>query len=450
MNRIDTYDVVRAYGNCRRRKRHTAEEQSFSLRVTDNLLSLNRELVRGTYHPLPNRSFLVDWPVLREIFAPKFKDRICHHLAADKFEPLLERELILDCYSCRKGKGTLFGIRRLHRFIAQCSANYTRDCYILTGDISGYFMSIERLRLWQRLYVFISDRYQGDDKESFLWQLQIFIFTSPLENVEIKGDRSRWSELPDRKSLFCACGAPKPSDYNGTYRSGMDWAMMGLPIGALLSQMLGNFYLSPFDHYCKSVERLRFYGRYVDDFFVVHTDKAYLLQLVVRLQSYLAAMGLQLHPNKIRIVHYSLGVPYLGAFIRGQVILPGKRLQMRFIRLLCHIDTLTAGNADTQTISRLNSRLNSYLGLMRHYNARLFIGRQLSRHPGVYCLFRIDSRPYKAVPLYRLREMQRQRGCLLADRIYHRQFRRSRKGRFRSRLEIYDGLMNSQSPKAMI
>ena len=443
MYAIDTYEVNVAYGKCRRRKRHTQQEQDFSMHVSDNLLAFCKDLVKGTYQPLPNRTFLVDYPVLREVFAPQFRDRIDHHLVAEKLEPLLERELINDCYSCRKGKGTLFGIKRMRRFIAQCSRNYTRDCYILSGDISGYFMSIDRLKLWSRLSSFVRSRYKGEDLDSFLWQLEKFVFSSPLDNVVVRGEREKWRLLPDNKSLFCACGVSKPCDYDGIYHTGMIQKFVGLPIGALLAQMLGNFFLSPFDHFCKSVEKLRFYGRYVDDFFVVHTNRKFLLMLVKRLRQYLADMGLMLHPHKIRIVHYSQGVPFLGAFIRGAVLLPGKRVVARFIQLLEQIDSIHPESQDVGQIEHYMARLNSYLGLMRHFNARRLVDSALAVHPVVHDLFYIDTLPYKAVSWYRIRQRKEQKCMVLAGKLYHHQFRRRWHGHFRSRQIIYNGLLQN-------
>ena len=61
--------------------------------------------------------------------------------------PHLERELIDDCYSCREGRGTGYGIDRLEHHILSCSQNYTRETWCLQLDISGYFMSINRQRL---------------------------------------------------------------------------------------------------------------------------------------------------------------------------------------------------------------------------------------------------------------------------------------------------------------
>jgi len=79
--------------------------------------------------------FLVTRPKLREVFAADFRDRIIHHVIMQRLEPLFEEAFIEDNYNCRKGKGTLYGIRRLHQMIKECSNNYTEDCYIGKFDL---------------------------------------------------------------------------------------------------------------------------------------------------------------------------------------------------------------------------------------------------------------------------------------------------------------------------
>ena len=64
--------------------------------------------------------------------------------------PFFERLFINDAYSCRVGKGTSYGIKRVNHFIRSCSQNYSQDCYILKLDIKGYFMGIDRSLLYQK------------------------------------------------------------------------------------------------------------------------------------------------------------------------------------------------------------------------------------------------------------------------------------------------------------
>ena len=54
------------------------------------------------------------------------------------------------------------------------------------------------------------------------------------------------------------------------------------------------------DHFIRDTLGCKYYGRYVDDFIIVHRDKEYLKSLIPRIRDFLASDGgLELHPKKI-------------------------------------------------------------------------------------------------------------------------------------------------------
>lgn len=110
----------------------------FDADYESKLIKLWEEINKGDYKVSPLSVFIVEKPVKREIFAASFKDRIVHHLIVMKLENILEKEFIYDSYSCRKGKGTHFGIDRVDGFIRKCSRNYQKDCYFLEKLALGY------------------------------------------------------------------------------------------------------------------------------------------------------------------------------------------------------------------------------------------------------------------------------------------------------------------------
>ncbi|MCA1918070.1 MAG: hypothetical protein LDL38_01610 [Flavobacterium piscis] len=128
-----------------------------------------------------------------------------------KLNHLFEKQFIHDSYSCRVGKGTHFGIQRIARFIRQCSANYTKDCYILKLDLQGFFMSINKNILFAKLEHFIKEKYNETDKDLIIKLCKQVIFNDPTKNCIIKGNKSDWNDLPLNKSLFHSqpqCGLP--------------------------------------------------------------------------------------------------------------------------------------------------------------------------------------------------------------------------------------------------
>jgi RNA-directed DNA polymerase len=349
---IKPEELFEAYYLCRKNKRNTHNALAFEMDYEKNLVELCDEINKGNYRPRRSITFIVDKPVLREIFAAEFRDRVVHHLLIKKLNPLFEKEFINDSYACRTGKGTHFGISRVDSFIRKCSENYKKDCFILKLDVSGFFMHINRDILYERLSKFINDKYHDADKQIVLALCKIVIFNDPTKNCFIKGKKHDWENLPDNKSLF-----------NSPVNS-------GLPIGNLTSQIFANFYMNSFDHYIKSKLGTRYYGRYVDDFIIVHKEKDYLTSLIPVIKEYLNAdLQLTLHPNKIYLEHYRKGVQFLGVVIK-----PGRT----------YIASRTAGNFKAaiekqNNIARMGkpsitqqstflSTMNSYLGIMKHYN----------------------------------------------------------------------------------
>lgn len=156
------------------------------------------------YEPYPGICFIVEKPVKREIFAADFRDRIVHHLLFNYLSPVFEKLFINDSYSCRKGKGTHYGISRIDHFIRSCSNNYRNDAYILKLDIKAYFMSINKEILFNKLQERINLPKQNFDFDLNLviYLLSITIFNDPVQNCIRKGNKANWSGLPPSKSLF--------------------------------------------------------------------------------------------------------------------------------------------------------------------------------------------------------------------------------------------------------
>lgn len=311
----------------------------------------------------PSLAFVVDKPVKREIFAAEFRDRVVHHLVINKINRLFEREFIFDSYACRVGKGSHLGIQRVDRFIRRYSRNYARDAYVLKLDIKGFFMSIHRRLLFDRLAAFLRAQYRGEDRELLIQLCRTVVFSDPTRNSRIRGHRDDWDGLPREKSLFHA--APG----------------CGLPIGNLTSQVFANFYLNTLDHFIKHSLGIRFYGRYVDDFVIVHEDRRYLAALIPVIRAYLrSALRLTLHPNKIHLQHYDKGVAFLGAVIKPNRIYIARRTKGNFAAAVDRHNRIACdhkpGSAERQAFQ---SSINSYLGILRHYATWRLRTRMLER-----------------------------------------------------------------------
>lgn len=353
---ISLEEVFEAYFSCRKNKRKTANAASFEVDYESNLMELHQEINNGTYHPGPSLAFMVNKPVLREIFAADFRDRVVHHLIINKMEPLFEKQFIHDSYACRKGRGTHFGIARVDQFIRRCSANFSREAWALKLDIRGFFMSIDREHLYSGLSHFLSSRYHLQDLNLLLDLCKKTIYADPAADCTIRGTLSDWNNLPRDKSLFFA--APG----------------CGLPIGNLTSQHFANFYLDELDHFIKHDLGIAYYGRYVDDMVFVHQDRKVLCNLIYEVRKFLEQrLGLCLHPGKIYLQPVRHGVPFLGAIIKPGRIYVARRTISSCYRKIDYFNCLVEDHKpSTAEKDAFQSSINSYLGILGHYRtARL-------------------------------------------------------------------------------
>lgn len=375
-----TYDsLITAYTACRRHKRGTPEALSFETRWESNLLGLWRELSADSYRIGPSTAFIVGEPVQREVFAAGFRDRIVHHWLMERLAPLLEAEFIADSYSCRAGKGTLFGIRRVQGFIRECSEGYTRDCWVLKGDLQAFFMSIDRQRLADGLSALIERKYEGEDKELVATLTRRIALYDPTRDCRLSCEPSRWKGLPRDKSLFAVNGLPMPCDKGWPAARRMreqssgqtELFGRGLPIGNLTSQWFGNFYLTAFDRFVVETLGVKCYGRYVDDFVLVHTDKEFLKELVPVTERYLKEeLALTLHPRKRSLQHYSKGVKFLGSVIRFGALHAGTRTKTNLYATIRQANRKARqGALDEKELETIRASVNSYFGLLRPLNS---------------------------------------------------------------------------------
>ena len=348
-------DLFRAYFDARQNKRRTANALAFEDGYEEKLFKLHEEIVNRTYKIGRSICFIVNKPVKREIFAADFRDRIVHHLIFNYINAIFEKHFIKDSYSCRVGKGTSQGIRRVDHFIRSCSENYQKDCWILKLDIQGYFMAMDRNILYKKIERGLkAAKNAAFDVDLMLWLIRAVVFHDPTKNCRVKGNREDWVGLPKSKSLFFAAEGK------------------GFPIGNLTSQLFGNIYLDGLDHFAREKIGVKRYGRYVDDMVFVHPGQEFLKSVVSKIRDYLRKeLGLALHPKKIYLQHFEKGVSFLGAFIKPYRIYIGKKTKQNFYakaKMWNEAAEKKRGLSGKEEAKKFVACVNSYLGIMKHYD----------------------------------------------------------------------------------
>jgi len=341
-NEFSYADILKAYMDCRKRKRGKRTCIAYEVDFERNLIELLDEINNGDYCIGRSRAFTVLRPKPREIWAAQFRDRIVHHLIYNEIGSYFEERFIEDSFSCIKGRGTLAAAKRLEKFCRQATCGWSNHAWYLQVDISNFFVSIDRQKLWE----IISETVGEKSLTSRI--IKQIIFHDPTENPIIK-QGSDFSKIPPHKSLWLC-------------RKGK-----GLAIGNLTSQFMSNVYLDAADKFAKHELRARWYVRYVDDIVFLSTDRQQLYQWHRKFEDWLLQnRALALHADKVRISPIAQGINFVGAIIRPYRVYPR--------RSTVHSANIALANIVRAPTCKANfDTLQSYIGMMRHmktYNLR--------------------------------------------------------------------------------
>lgn len=383
-------DMFEAFRACLRHKASSPSAIKYFPSYQRDLLALVDEINARTYRPSTSIAFIVTKPKLREVFAAGFRDRIVHHYIALRVEPLLENLFCDRTFNCRVGKGVMYGVDTLARDIRECSENFTKDVWVAKFDLQGFFMSIDVKLLNKMLQDFIKANYFGDDKDDVLWLSEIIMLHEPEKDCERHSSMELWKQLPKNKSLFT----------NGEG--------LGLPIGNLPSQHNANLLLHWLD---MIIEKLgyKYHGRYVDDGYYMmvcetEEDRQKMLHDMEKIRRFLRLyLHVNLHPDKFSFQHYTKGVPFIGAVVKKDLVYVGQRTVTNAFDAVYRLNNYST--SDAKLLHNVQS-LNSYLGVMRHYNTyaiRRKIATMIKPElwDKIYFKGRFDSIHIKKAPTYR-------------------------------------------------
>lgn len=119
---------------------------------------------------------------------------------------------------------------------------------------------------------------------------------------------------PDEEYETCMIDTFNKLEYRNIPKeklTGEKWMEKSVNIGDQLSQVIGIYYPYPIDNYVKYVRQQKFYGRYMDDWYIMNPSKEELENLLENVCKIAAELGIHINRKKTRIVKISSKYKFL-------------------------------------------------------------------------------------------------------------------------------------------
>ena len=264
---------------CTRQSRWKETTQRYIANMLQNNIALQKDILEHRYKVSPTIDFkLNERGKVRNIEAPVVRDRIVQKtLMKHVLIPNIRPYLIYDNYASLSKRGTSFARKRFEIMLRRYIHVNGTDGYILLFDIRKFFENIDHQVL---------------------------------------------------KDLIAPKLEREPADVQNLIHYVIDTSSKtdkGLNLGSECPQIFATYYPTWVDTLVKVVKGYKFYGRYMDDGFVIANTKQELRDLLKEIEQTLGWLKLELNEKKTCIVKLSHGFTYLQ--IKYSILPSGKILK---------------------------------------------------------------------------------------------------------------------------
>ncbi len=299
----------------------------FARQAEAELAWLHTQIRDGTYRPQPVRRAWIPKPGSREqrpLGIPAVRDRVVQAALRHVLEPIFETEFAAQSYGFRPGRGAKDALRRVDHLL---KAGHD---WVVDADLKSYFDTIPHDRLLALVKARVADGRVLAMVESFL----------------------RAGVLEENK--------------------GWQPAECGTPQGGVISPLLANLYLDPFDH--KMADAGWELVRYADDFVILCRSEAEAQAALAEVREWVAQAGLVLHPEKTRIVDMRQpgGFDFLGYHFERGLKWPRAKSLMKLKERVRAQTPRLAGRSLPDIIADVNRTLRGWFGYYQHSRANVF------------------------------------------------------------------------------
>lgn len=341
-------DIIYAYLQARKNKRRSHDSVVFELNQEQNLVRLWESVNNRTLDTTDNYTFVAKEPHIREIFATAMSVRVIHHYLEWRLRPIYEKLLPRNSFNNRKNMGLHKAIAKVRRDIHRLSYNYdpSADTWIIHLDFKGFFPNADvEVALKQQLDT-IDTYYFGYDKDDLKYMMLSVMRSDPARHCRRLGSIRDWDIIPNGKSLF-----DKPVGIGGA-------------IGFLCWQNAMGIYASNVIKWLSSVSFHRV-TVFVDDVYIVTTDKQATLAMLPILRERLQDIHVKLNEDKFYCQHYTKGVMCLGVMLKYNRTYCRKNLLKRALK---RVEYWKGQVGSMVSYDRLLCSVNTYACIFRDHN----------------------------------------------------------------------------------
>ena len=197
---------------------------------------------------------------LRHIRSVNIEERVVQRCLCDyALIPMLSRQFIHDNGACMKDKGYMFAANRVTQHLREHYRKYGTEGYVLTFDFSKFFDRVSHELIKGVLHREFTDQ-------------RIIALTEHF--IDAFGD-------------------------------------IGVGLGSQISQVFALASADRLDHFIKEVCRIRGYGRYMDDGYIIYHNKEFLVALLDHIKEICKELKITLNEKKTQIVKLSHGFTFL-------------------------------------------------------------------------------------------------------------------------------------------
>lgn len=270
------------------------EPQRFEIDFLTEIVQLKHELESRTYQTMPGNEFtLNERGKVRHIHGARMRDRVVRHCLCDEqLSPALRPYLIHNNCASQKGKGITFARKLFERDLHNYWLEHrTNDGYICFIDFSKFYDNIRHDKIRELVFPKL-----GEDAQ---WLLGEIIKTFEIDVSYMSDDEYAHCLDSLFNSLNYYLNVPEE------VKTGEKMMRKSVDIGDQVSQDIGVFFPTRIDNYVKIVRGIRYYGRYMDDAYIICESPETLKSILEGIRKEAEELGLHINHKKTRICKLS-------------------------------------------------------------------------------------------------------------------------------------------------